>query len=396
MNNELTIGVVLTALITATVASAADTGVPNGVSFEGAVDYSAGNSPASLAVGDFNRDAAPDLVLANQDSGYVSVLLGNGDGTFQAAQNVDVLEAHNTFCVAVTDFYGRGILDLFVGVYSCYDCGSSKLRGVPSGGEFIGVELLRGRGDGTFQDICGVGGTGIPVSVAVGDFNGDGVPDVATVNYDFGIGAVLLGRRAGVCLQYPHIFRAGRGPRSVAVGDFNGDGIQDLAVANQLSNDVSVLLGNGDGTFQAPQNFAAGDGPSSVAIGDFNDDGIQDLAIANQLSNDLSVLLGNGDGTFQDAVNFDAGDGPSSVAVGKFRGVGMPDDLAVANAASDNVSVLLGNGDGTFQAAVNFDAGDGPSSIAVSDFNGDELPDLAVANIQSNSVSVLINNTPRG
>src|SRR5215510_8638865 len=130
-------------------------------------------------------------------------------------------------------------------------------------------------------------------------------------------------------------FGAGPDPVSVAVGDFNGDGVQDLVVANSGdfdSGNISVLLGNGDGTFQAAVNFGAGNNPSSIAVGDFNGDGIQDLTVAHGFfgSNSVSVLLGNGDGTFQEAVNFGAGIFPVSVAVGDFNGDGRP-DLAVAN-----------------------------------------------------------------
>jgi predicted NUDIX family NTP pyrophosphohydrolase len=210
--------------------------------------------------------------------------------------------------------------------------------------------------------------------------------------------SVLLGNGDGT-FQAAVNFGAGSLPLSVAVGDFNGDGVQDLAVANELSANVSVLLGNGDGTFQAVVNFGAGNFPSSVAVGDFNGDGAQDLAVANNSSNNVSVLLGNGDGTFTAAVNFGAGARPFSVAVGDFNGDGVQ-DLAVANEGTSafftdgNVSVLLGNGDGTFQAAVNFGAGSNPWSVTVGDFNGDGAQDLAVANHHSANVSVLINNTP--
>src|SRR5207237_5072267 len=148
-------------------------------------------------------------------------------------------------------------------------------------------------------------------------------------------------------------FAVGTSPYSVAMGDFNGDGHLDLAVANGGSNDVSVLLGNGDGTFRAARNFDAGlgGGPLWVAVGDFNRDGKLDLVVANSSSDSVGVLLGNGDGTFGPALTFPAGGSqPQSVAVGDFNGDGKP-DLAVASYYSNNVTVLLGKGDGTFGPA---------------------------------------------
>src|SRR5262249_29697516 len=195
--------------------------------------------------------------------------------------------------------------------------------------------------------------------------------------------SVLLGNGDGM-FQAAVNFGAGVGPRSVAVGDFNGDGVQDLAVANFLFfyTDFVVLFGSGSGMLQGAGNFGAGDFPGAVAVGDLNGDGVQDLAVVNGGfgSNDVSVLLGNGDGTFQAAVNFGAGVTPVSVAMGDFNGDGVR-DLAVANFfISNNVSVLLGNGDGTFQAGVSFGAGRFSRSVSVVDFNGDVSQELALAN----------------
>src|SRR5439155_697618 len=141
----------------------------------------------------------------------------------------------------------------------------------------------------------------------------------------------------------------GANPGSIAVGDFNGDGNQDLAVANPNASSVSVLLGNGDGTFPAAQRLDAGTGPFSIAVGDFNRDRVPDLAVAHQDSNSVSVLLGNGDGTFQAAQSFDVGTAPVAIAVGEFnapvpRGLAMrrkeAQDLVVTNSGSDSISVL--------------------------------------------------------
>jgi hypothetical protein len=180
----------------------------------------------------------------------------------------------------------------------------------------------------------------------------------------------------------------------VAVADVNGDGRLDLAVANYSygasAGSVSVLLGNGNGTFQGAVNFAVGSIPVSVAVADVNGDGRPDLVTANQSGNSVSVLLGNGNGTFQSAVNFGVGSSPRSVAVADVNGDGRP-DLVTANFGSGSVSVLLGNGNGTFHSAVNFYASS-PVSGAVADVNGDGRPDLVAASFGGANVSVLLGN----
>jgi hypothetical protein len=227
-----------------------------------------------------------------------------------------------------------------------------------------------------------------PDSAAVGDFNGDGKLDLAVANEGSNNVSILLGKSDGT-FQAAVDYGAGSNPSSVAVGDFRDDGKLDLVVANDGSDNVSILLGNGDGTFQAAVNYGVGSAPTSVAVGDFNGDGKLDLAVVNELSNNFSILLGNGDGTFQAAVNYGAGLSLFSVAVGDFNGDGKL-DLAVASGGSDYVSVLLGNGDGTFKTAVQYVAGLEPISVAVADFNGDGKLDLAVANYESNNVSILL------
>ncbi|HXN45590.1 MAG TPA: VCBS repeat-containing protein [Bryobacteraceae bacterium] len=225
-----------------------------------------------------------------------------------------------------------------------------------------------------------------PMSVAVGDFNGDGKPDLAIANGD-GTVTVLLGNGSGGFAAAPGSpFPAGSGPSSVAVGDFNGDGKPDLAIADYNGNNVTVLLGDGTGRFTAAPSspFPAGSQPNSVAAGDFNGDGKLDLAIANYNSNNVTVLLGDGQGGFTAAPGspFPAGTQPYSVAVGDFSGDGKP-DLAIANIASGNVTVLLGNGAGGFAAAPNspFAVGSYPESVVAADFNADGKLDIAVAGV---------------
>src|SRR5262249_42286473 len=170
-------------------------------------------------------------------------------------------------------------------------------------------------------------------------------------------------------------------PISVAVGDFNGDGVPDLAVANagwfpSQPSSVSVLLGNGDGTFQALPNFNFGTSLTFVAVGDFRGNRVLDLVVGDWATAAIWLLRGHGDGTFSLAGSLDQPEQPQSVAVGDFNGDGVPDvAVAYSSFVYGVVSVMLGNGDGTFQAARHFGAGSLPNSVVVDDFNGDGVPD---------------------
>src|SRR5207245_256421 len=286
--------------------------------------------PGSVAVADFNGDGKQDLAVAELNPGSVSVLLGQGDGTFQAAP------------------------DVRVGV--CALCLFARF-------------------------------------VAVDDFNGDGVPDLAVVANHFVLvflgnrdGTFPALPNGGA----PRFFEA---PSSLAVGDFNGDGVPDLAVAEsaQRLEGVYVFFGNGDGKFTSGAKLLVGiRPPRSLAVGDFNGDGVADLAVTALGSLNVWVLLSNGDGTFEPERSFDVGCGPTAIAVGDLNGDAAL-DLAMASNYG-KCSVLLGQGDGSFRAAEHLDAGTAgvATAIAVDDFNRDRVPDLAVASWVSNSVSVLL------
>jgi hypothetical protein len=343
------------------------------------VSYGIGGDPDSVAVGDFNGDGEPDLVAANLTTNTgVSVLLGNGDGTFQNALGYPT--NFSVYSVAVGDFNGDGKLDLVI-------VGS---------GDSVGV--LLGKGNGTFQKEVDYPVGAFPISVAVGDLNGDGKLDLVVADSNSNAVSILLGNGDGT-FQNQENYATGIDPFSIALGDFNGDGNLDLAVTNYVSNTVSVLLGNGDGTFQGQKTYATGSEPNSVAVGDFNGDGKLDLVVTNSYSNNntVSVLLGNGNGTFQSQKTYATGVLPFSVAVGDFNGDGKL-DLAVGDAGGavpnengfGTASILLGNGDGTFQKPMNYVASGEPFSVAVGDFNQDGRPDLAVAEYPG-GVSVLLN-----
>ena len=236
-----------------------------------------------------------------------------------------------------------------------------------------------------------------PRSVTVADFNRDQLPDAAVANSGAGSVSVLLGNGDGTVRPVGNV-AVGTNPTFLTSGDVNGDQVTDLMVANTGSNSVAVLVGNGDGTFGPARHFAVGQRPSSITVGDLNEDGNADLAVANGGAATVSVLRGNGDGTFGAAVQFGVGvGGASSVAAADFDHDGHL-DLVVANrgvspgkqARPSTISLLRGTGDGGFGAPVDYAVGAHPVAVVVADLNGDGKADVAVANNDSDTVSVLL------
>jgi hypothetical protein len=351
----------------------------------------AGTGPRSIATGDFNGDGKLDLVVPNTISGTVSILLGNGDGTFKAGPSYTVGQGsfYQFFDVAVADFNGDGKLDFVVANFN----GNN-------------VTVFLGNGDGTFQ--AGVNydvGTN-PTSVAVADFNGDGKLDLAVSNQNCNGGttscttgtiSILLGNGDGTFAAHAD-YDAGTDPNWVTVGDFNGDGKLDLAVANGqgacpgCQSGFSILLGNGDGTFQAPAMNPGGVNPASIATADLNSDGKLDLVLVDNIGA-FYVFLGNGDGTFQTAntVSYITDSFPwGSIGIGDFTGDGNL-DVVIANSGSNDVEIFPGNGDGTFQSSpLHFSTGSFPQGVAIGDFNQDGRLDIAVPNYKDDTATILL------
>ena len=327
-------------------------------------------APISVFVADFNHDGEADLAVANISG--VSVLLGNGQGSFQQA--VQLSTGGVPVGIALGDFNGDGNIDLVVT------------------NQDDRLSVLLGNGNGTFQAATIVVTPSANVGfVAVGDFNSDGNADLVAVDSTNGVVDVLLGNGDGT-FQTAVPYAVGNTPASLLVGDFNADGKADLAVLNALSDTVSILLGNGNGTFQPAVNYGTGLNPVSISAGDFNADGKLDLAIANQ-GGGISVLTGNGDGTFRAASTVNVGSQPSAVVALDFNGDGNT-DLAVASYSSNDLGIFLGNGDGTFQTPIDVPAGANPNFIAVGDFNSDGRPDFAVTQYSSEDVGVILG-TPK-
>jgi hypothetical protein len=283
----------------------------------------------------------------------------------------------NPDAVAVGDFNGDGKLDLAVNDY---------------GGNT--VTILLGNGDGTFTPTATYPTGGGPQSIGSGDFNGDGRLDLAITNIQTNNITILLGKGDGTFAVGPQSPVVAAEAIGLAVGDFNGDGKLDLAVTSRLGNSVTILLGNGDGTFAAGQSLVAGfSAPVIVKAGDFNGDGNLDLAVSNSNGNYLTILLGNGDGTFTVTLTpaISSGSALDGLAVCDFNGDGKL-DLAVGDVGTDSVEILLGRGDGTFKLATTIPLGSGfrPSELVSADFNGDGKLDLAVASVNFNNASIFL------
>jgi hypothetical protein len=253
------------------------------------------------------------------------------------------------------------------------------------------TELGTGALTGTLPTTAYATGTA-PIGIITENFNPDGgFADLAVANQAADTVSILLGNGDGTFaahVDYP----AGVGPAGLAAGTFTSSSNPDLAVADFTGNTVSILLGNGDGTFQAPTMLTAGNGPVAIVTGIFNNvQGTADLAVVNKTAGTVSIFMGNGDGTFSAKTDYQVGTSPSAIVAGDFNGDGNL-DLAVTNQADNTVSILLGNGDGTFKPQTTLATGAAPSSIVTADFNLDGNKDLAVANQTDGTVSILLGN----
>jgi hypothetical protein len=359
--------------------------------FQSAVEYGA-PYPAGIIATDLNGDGKVDLIGAGtagcmpfdcmtSSPGSILVLLGFGDGTFVGGMNYPSSVVGQLLSA---DFNGDGKADI-----------ASEESFIPGGPTPIGIFL--GNGDGTFQPGITTLVTGSNGGIASGDFNGDGKADIATVFANCsnntclpGEALVLIGNGDGT-FQAPVQYSVGLQPEYLAVGDFNGDNKPDLAVSNFKSNTISILLNNGNGTFQSHVDSATGPSPAAIGTGDFNGDGKLDLVTASYSGATVSVLLGNGDGTFQTHVDYPIPVGVYWLTVGDFNGDGKP-DLAVTSETTEQVFILLGNGDGTFQTAVASPDGTDFGLPSIGDFNGDGKIDLAMGGSYAYTASILLGN----
>jgi hypothetical protein len=355
--------------------------------FQAPVSYAVGGNPQQMLSADFNHDGYPDIAVSTESG--EQILINNGDGTFQSAVT------YHAFGVgAVADFNGDGNLDIAV---TEYDDGASNY-----------VDVMLGNGDGTFQTVKKYKGGPCAYQAAAGDLNHDGKIDLILANGGCGSGpqqnqfTVLLGNGDG-SFQAPVAYSDTASPYQVAVGDFNRDGNLDIAAVVNLGSgglnngEVDVYFGNGDGTFTKGRTFPTASYFGGVIVADFNNDGLLDIATAD--GGNVSILLGDGDGTFRPTTYYQPAAGFGYMAAGDFKNNGMTDIVTVGNS---QISLLLDQPGGTFHAAQNYQGTPYSDNAVLADFNGDGLNDMVSAGTvvkgqnSNTAVTVLLNSGQQG
>lgn len=333
-----------------------------------------GANSGPITVADFNSDGIPDLAISDMANSTVTLSMGLGDGTFAPGTQKTV--GTYPYGSASADFDRNGVPDLMV---------------MNNDASFFSV--LSGNGDGTFPDAAAVSSGFRPQWPAVADFNGDGIPDVAVALWDGHAVEIYLGDGAGGFTKGA-TYDLGVSLGYIRTADFNNDGKPDLAVSRCGSGAdgtvLSVLQGNGDGTFQAPQDYSVGAGPFGITVGDFNRDGNMDIAVANISDKTVSVLLNNGTGGFASSVSYGLAVGPAFVDALDLDRDGR---LDLVTGVGAHVAVMRGRGDGTFYppadyAVTNVSAG----FPGAGDFDNDGKTDFAFVN--GFNFSTLLNVAP--
>jgi len=390
-----------------------------GTDFAAPKSYPVGTAPAFIVTGDFNGDGKIDIAVGNAGSNDVSILLGNGDGTFKAA--VNSAAGLSPQQMAVGDFNGDGKLDLVV-------------SNSGDGAAVLGVvNILLGKGDGTFQAPATIAADKYPARLAVADFNEDKKLDLMVADLRDGGVTLLPGKGDGTFLAGTVIFPSTAGVSAMAVGDFNGDKHVDLVVgglvpvlhsAGSAALNLSLLAGKGDGTFQASVPIGEIGRPSDpfhvvivvssphLVAADFNGDGKLDLAVRygihtqfsppcgigvpcpNLFADDINLFAGNGDGTFTGGgivasfAHIDLG----NLGAGDFNADGK---LDMVTPRFGTGMLELGHGDGTFLFLATAWTGLGPRAfVAVAELNGAAPPDLIAIDFENNAVAVIMNHSP--
>jgi len=357
--------------------------------FPSCTNYASGNDVGAIAVADFDNDGSPDLALLNRSTNSVSILFGNGDGTFAGRQADNTSVGAGPDAIATADLNGDGKPDLVV---------------ANAGDKSISILINNGHGGFTVAGSYSTGNR--PGGIAIADFNGDRNPDLAITNTGDNTVSILLNHGDGT-FSSPVTYDTGPGPASIVAADFDGDGRPDLAIADSEAPEnskgpglITVLRNRGDGTFANRMDYPTDPHPTAVVAGDFNAGGKVDLAIGANLDvfGKVTILVGEGDGTFLQGADYSEGLGVSSMLTADFNGDGKP-DLAVVSMINNTVFLMKGTGDGSFQVQGTYGPAGEPVAIAAGAFlkKGavDRGADLVVSNVGLPAVSVFLNSGNR-
>jgi hypothetical protein len=330
--------------------------------------------PQVIEVADLNSDGLSDLIIGNAAGNNLGVMLAHPGGSFGP---LATFAAAAPVAMTITDLNGDGFPDVIT-------VGSNHV-----------ASFLAGNGDGSFAAPVTIFGGSYVTSVAAADFSGDGRPDLvfgrASVNGQSSVAVVL--NTGGGQFSQPQFLPTGNSPFVAVTADVNGDGRPDILTVNTTSSTIGVLTGNGDGSFATSTTFATGSFPKSMDVTDINGDGCLDVVVADFNADQISVLLGNGNGTFQAQRTFLAGSYPSAVRAADLNGDGIP-DLICAKYANNSIAVLPGNGDGTFAPAQTFATGSLPKWVSVGDLSGDGRCDVISADSASSTLSIFLTPSP--
>jgi Flp pilus assembly secretin CpaC len=345
--------------------------------------YNVGVGPVALTAADFRNVGQQDIAVVNEVDNSLTILVNQGAGTFLASAGSPISLGTAT---------GRPVPATAPSITSAILTTSGFHDLLVTDPVTNTVEVLLSNGDDTFKQATGspitVGQQ--PSAIVTGDFNSDGNVDFVVTNFADNTFSLFLGNGDGTFKQAPGspfaLPSAVTGPLAMTAVDFNSDGNLDLAIVNQTTNNVTILLGNGNATFTQATGtpptgspIAVGRSPVAIATGDLNNDSHPDLVVVNQADNSVSVLLGNGDGTFTAAPNSPLGTGqaPTAVAISDFNADGNP-DIAVTDPQTDSVSVFLGVGQALFAPAFELPVGSNPTAILSGALSGASLPDVAI------------------
>ncbi|OGW52333.1 MAG: hypothetical protein A2V62_01880 [Nitrospirae bacterium RBG_19FT_COMBO_58_9] len=335
--------------------------------------YKVGQNPTTVTPTDVNQDGLTDLLTTNIGSNTLSILLGNGDGTFREQVQLNTCKEPRSLALGMfnRDTYPDVAL-------AC------------SGGDEVAV--LFGRADGKFEEGPRYPVHRAPIAITSSDLNGDQAQDLVVALRNDKI-KVFLGTGTG---EFTHgaQYEYGDTPTSVGLADLNGDEKIDLAVTNggPMSNAVSIWMGNGDGTFRQPTDYRTGKRPLGVSFADFNNDRISDLLVINGERDSFTTFLGSGKGTFQAGHDSGADAGPNFGLARDFNG-DHHTDVAIVNLQSNDLSILFGRGDGTFEYPPrNYRTKSGPFALALFRVTTKEAeePGLVTADNGAGSVSIFL------